>query len=182
MANYGPVSGGFTLSGAATKADHRSWMNAAPAAVEAIMQVLTHVEIHQYNDPEILEFLNEHRVEYRLVGDHLFVIRERGCDVAAGPGDRLMIAADGEVEVHRGDYAQRAQRAILKARQARRQLRHGLRGTGDAEKRAAEAHRESAQQTLTEVPESQTERWMRRVEAEARDRLKRAIHHVGHKD
>lgn len=147
------------------------------------MQVPRRVEIHQYNDPEILEFLNAHRVPYRLVGDHLFIIGARGCDLAAGPGDRLTIAADGEIDVHHGDYAQRAQRAILEARQARPQLRLGLRDTGTwhAEKRAAEARGDSAEQRLTEGPESQTEAWKRRVEAEARDRLKRIIHHVGHK-
>ncbi len=78
-----------------------------------------HVQIHQYNDPEILEFFTEHRVQYRLVGDHLFIIRSHGHDVAAGPGDWLSATADGEVDVHRGDYARRAQQAILRARRAR---------------------------------------------------------------
>ncbi len=120
------------------------------------MRVLSHVEIHQYNDPEILEFLNGHRVEHRLVGDHLFVIRERGCDVAAGPGDRLTIAADGEVEVHRGDDAHRAQRAILKARRARSQLSFGLRDTGPpgAETRAPGARAGAEQEAQPEVRES----------------------------
>ena len=36
--------------------------------------------------------------------------------------------------------------------------------------------------TDTEVPESETERWRRRVEAEARDRLKRNVRDVVHKD
>ena len=85
------------------------------------MKVIRRVQIHQYNDPEILEFFIGHGVEYRLVGDHLFIIRSRNQDVAAGPGDWLVFAPDGEVEVERGDYALRAQRAITKARLARRE-------------------------------------------------------------
>lgn len=115
------------------------------------MEPRQRVQIHQYNDPEILEFFNEHRVRYRLVGDHLFIIRSHGQDVAAGPGDWLGTAADGEVEVRRGDYVRRAQQAI-----------------------------ESARRSRVNVPESGTERWKRRVESEARDRLRRSIRHVAH--
>jgi len=84
------------------------------------MKDIPRIQIHQYNDPEILEFINRHGVEFRLVGDHLFIIRSRRRDLAAGPGDWLVVASDGEVEVERGDYALRAQRAITRARRARR--------------------------------------------------------------
>ena len=59
-----------------------------------------------------------HGVEYELIGDHLFIIRSRKRDLAAGPGDWLVVAPDGEVEVERGDYALRAQRAITRAKNA----------------------------------------------------------------
>jgi hypothetical protein len=59
--------------------------------------------------------------QYDLVGDHLFIIRSREMDIAAGPGDWLVVGPDGEVAVERGDYALRAQRAITKARMARRE-------------------------------------------------------------
>jgi hypothetical protein len=85
------------------------------------MEIRPRVQIHQYNDSEILEFFNAHRVQYRLIGDHLFILRCRGRDVPAGPGDWLAISADREVEVQRGDYARRARRAIEPARQARRE-------------------------------------------------------------
>ena len=85
------------------------------------MEIRSRVQIHQYNDPEIVEFFNAHHVQYRLIGDHLFIIRGRGGDVSAGPGDWLVVSADGEVEVQRGDYARRARRAQLRARQARRE-------------------------------------------------------------
>jgi len=85
------------------------------------MEIRSRVQIRQYNDPEILEFFNAYRVQYQLIGDHLFIIRCRGDEVAAGPGDWLSISADGEVEVHRGDYAGRARRAALRARQVRRE-------------------------------------------------------------
>jgi len=85
------------------------------------MSVIHRVQIHQYNDPEVLEFFNGHRVEFRLVGDHLFIIRSRERDLAAGPGDWLVAAPGGEVEVERGDYALRARRAITRARKARRE-------------------------------------------------------------
>jgi hypothetical protein len=79
------------------------------------------VQIHQHNDPEILEFFIKYRVEYHLVGDHLFVITSRNRDVAAGPGDWLLIAPDGEVKIERGDYQFRAERAISRAKKARRE-------------------------------------------------------------
>jgi len=85
------------------------------------MSVIHRVQIHQYNDPEVLEFFNGHGVEFRLVGDHLFIIRSRERDLAAGPGDWLVAAPGGEVEVERGDYALRARRAITRARKARRE-------------------------------------------------------------
>jgi hypothetical protein len=85
------------------------------------MKVIHRLQIHQYNDPEILEFFIGHGVAYRLVGDHLFIIRSRSVDLAAGPGDWVVVAADGEVEVERGDYALRARRAIARAKHARRE-------------------------------------------------------------
>jgi hypothetical protein len=78
------------------------------------------VQIHQYNDPEILEFFIKYEVEYRLAGDHLFIIRSRNSELAAGPGDWLVAGPSGEVEVERGDYALRAQRAISRAKFLRR--------------------------------------------------------------
>ena len=93
-----------------------AWRRRRPA-----MKVIHRVQIHQYNDPEILEFFINNGVGYRLVGDHLFIIRSRKNDVAAGPGDWLVVASDGEVEVERGDYARRAQRAISRAKHARRE-------------------------------------------------------------
>lgn len=89
------------------------------------MEVRPRVQIHQYNDPEILRFFNEHRVLYRLVGDHLFIVPSRGLDVAAGPGDWLTTGADGEVEVRRGDYARRAQQAIDSAGEPGRSREEG---------------------------------------------------------
>ncbi|MGB0093761.1 MAG: hypothetical protein WBP81_14675 [Solirubrobacteraceae bacterium] len=85
------------------------------------MKVIPRVQIHQYNDSEILEFFTRHRVEFRLVGDHLFVIRCGRRDVAAGPGDWLVAAPSGEVEVDRGDYVLRSQRAITRPKKARRE-------------------------------------------------------------
>ena len=84
------------------------------------MEFVPRVQIHQYNDPAVLEFFIKSAVEYRLVGDHLFIIRSRGRDVAAGPGDWLVVRPDGEVAIERGDYALRAERAIAKAGHARR--------------------------------------------------------------
>jgi hypothetical protein len=78
------------------------------------------LQIHQTNDPEILEFFNTHAIEFRLIGDHLFVIRGRDADLAAGPGDWLTIASDGAVEVTRGYDAARAGRLIGWARDVRR--------------------------------------------------------------
>jgi hypothetical protein len=83
------------------------------------MQIRRDVQIRQYNDPEILEFLNRHRVQYRLLGDHLFVIRSRGSDLAAGPGDWLTCTPTGQVEIRPGEYARRAQHAIDRARRGR---------------------------------------------------------------
>ena len=85
------------------------------------MKVIPRVQIHQYNDPDILEFFNAHGVEYELIGDHLFIIRSRKRDLAAGPGDWLVVAPDGEAEVEGGDYALRAQRATTSAKNARRE-------------------------------------------------------------
>ena len=92
---------------------------------EGLSSLPTRFQIHQYNDPEILEFFDGHGVKHRLLGDHLFIIRSRGQDVAAGPGDWLAIAPDGEVEVQRGDYTVRAQRRIKSAKQARERSRRG---------------------------------------------------------
>jgi hypothetical protein len=78
------------------------------------------IQVRQYNDPELLGFFNECGVEYDLVGDHLFIIRSRKRDLAAGPGDWLVAGPDDEVDVERGDYALRAQRALTRARNARR--------------------------------------------------------------
>jgi hypothetical protein len=89
------------------------------------MTVIPRVQIHQYNDPEILEFFIKYGVEYDLVGDHLFIIRGREMDMAAGPGDWLVAGLDGEVEVQRGDYQLRAQRAIRRnARRERNNVVH----------------------------------------------------------
>ena len=93
------------------------------------MKVIHRLQIHQYNDPEIVEFFINNRVGYRLVGDHLFIIRSRKNDVAAGPGDWLVVAPDGEVEVERGDYARRAQRAMSTAKLARRERGNVLQET-----------------------------------------------------
>ena len=38
------------------------------------MEVVTPLQIRQYNDYEILAFFNAHEVKYSLTGDHLFVI------------------------------------------------------------------------------------------------------------
>jgi hypothetical protein len=94
------------------------------------METRPRVQIHQYNDSEILEFFNAHRVEYRLIGDHLFIVRGRAGDVAAGPGDWLTISADGEVELQRGNHAHRARRVMLGARRARRERDLADRTTG----------------------------------------------------
>jgi hypothetical protein len=112
------------------------------------------VQIHQYNDPEILEFFNEHRVQYRLLGDHLFVIRSRGRDLAAGPGDWLRTAADAEVEVQRGDYARRARQAIERARQARAQRQPASRATGTPRRKKRARQALGAERRLSEAPRS----------------------------
>ena len=93
------------------------------------MNVIARVQIRQYNDPEILQFFNTHGVEFRLVGDHLFIIRSRTRDLAAGPGDSLVVAPDGEVEVERGDYALRAQRTIARSKNAPRERSGVLQAT-----------------------------------------------------
>ena len=72
------------------------------------MKVAPRLQIQQFNDWEILEFFKVHGVEFGLVGDHRFTIRSRQTDVAAGPGDWLSVAADGEVEVERGADGRRA--------------------------------------------------------------------------
>lgn len=72
------------------------------------MNVDARLQIHQYNDWEILEFFHAHGVEFGLVGDHRFTIRSRETNVVAGLGDWLSVAADGEVEVQRGADARRA--------------------------------------------------------------------------
>jgi hypothetical protein len=93
--------------------------------------VIPRLQIHQYNDPEILEFFNGHGVKFRLAGDHLFIIRSRKRDLAAGPGDWLVVAPDGEIEVEPGDYARRAQQAIRRAKNARREHSRGSRRPTD---------------------------------------------------
>ena len=85
------------------------------------MTLISRVQIRQYNDADILEFFDTHRVEFRLLGDHLFIIRSRSRDLAAGPGDWLGTGPDGEVEVQQGDYARRARQAITRAKSARRE-------------------------------------------------------------
>jgi hypothetical protein len=79
------------------------------------------IQVRQCNDSELLGFFGEHGVAYDLIGDHLFIIRSRKRASAAGPGDWLVARPDGGVEVERGDYARRAQRAITTARNARRE-------------------------------------------------------------
>jgi hypothetical protein len=143
------------------------------------MEPSRRVQIHQYNDPEILEFLNDHRVQYRLLGDHLFVVRCRGRDVAAGPGDWLTTTPVGEVEVRHGDYARRAQLAIDSTRRGRATLpKRPARRSPLAARRAARLLDRSADEPSTGVPESETDQWKRAVEAEARERLKRSIQHI----
>jgi hypothetical protein len=143
------------------------------------MEVRRDVQIRQYNDPEILEFLNDHRVRYRLLGDHLFLVRSRERDVAAGPGDWLSTTPAGEVEVRHGDYARRAQRAIDSARRGRATLpKRPARRSRLAASLAANLLDSSTDKPTTGVPESETDRWKREVEAEARDRLKRSIRDV----
>jgi len=87
------------------------------------------VQIHQYNDPEILEFFNGHGVDFRLVGDHLFVIRTRTGELPAGPGDWLAVGPDGEVQVEWGNYRLRAQRAMTSVTNARRERTNAVEAT-----------------------------------------------------
>ena len=84
-----------------------------------LLALTSRLQIHQYNDPEILEFFIEYRVEYDLVGDHLFIIHGRESDLAAGPGDWLVARPGGEVDVELGDYALRPRRATREARRER---------------------------------------------------------------
>ena len=91
--------------------------------------VIRRVQVHQHNDSGLLEFFNTHGVEYDLTGDHLFIIRSREMDLAAGPGDWLIVGPDGEVDVERGDYALRAQRAMTRARNARRERSNVVQAT-----------------------------------------------------
>ena len=49
------------------------------------MQLDDQIQIHQYNDPAVLEFFIKSAVAYHRVGDHLFISRSSGHDVAAGP-------------------------------------------------------------------------------------------------
>ena len=88
---------------------------------EGLSLVPTWIQIHQYNDPEILEFFNKYGIEHDLVGDHVFIIHSRKSDLAAGPGDWLVVRRDGGVDVQRGGHELRAQRAITKASTARRE-------------------------------------------------------------
>jgi len=81
----------------------------------------TRLQIHQYNDPELLEFFIKYAVEYDLAGDHLFIIHGRESDLAAGPGDWLVARPDGAVDVERGDYALRARQAMTRPSKARRE-------------------------------------------------------------
>ncbi len=63
------------------------------------MDAGSRVQIRQTNDWEILSFFNTYDVQYRLTGDHLFVIHGRERDLHAGPGDWLSIGPDGDVHV-----------------------------------------------------------------------------------
>lgn len=84
------------------------------------MNVSARVQIHQYNDPEVLEFLNGNGITYRMAGDHLFILRGARRELAAGPGDWLAVTPSGELEVIAGDYALRARLAQWRAEKARR--------------------------------------------------------------
>ncbi len=79
----------------------------------------TQVQIRQHNDAELIEFFNRHRVKYDLIGDHLFIIRSRSGDLAAGLGDWLVLSAGSEIEVKPGDYARRARQTITRVTTAR---------------------------------------------------------------
>lgn len=102
-------------------------MDSAKSEVpEGLSSPRLRLQIHQYNDPEILEFFIKYRVEYVLVGDHLFDIRTREGRCRACPGDWLVAGPDGEVVVEKGDYRRRAQRMIDNARRDRRDRDDGL--------------------------------------------------------
>ncbi len=94
----------------------RRWRRAA-------LRILSQIQIHQYNDSEILEFFNTHRVDYDLIGDHLFIIHSRSGDLGAGLGDWLVAGPDNEVDVERGDYLLRAQEGIRVAKAHRARTR-----------------------------------------------------------
>jgi hypothetical protein len=122
--------------------------------------VIRRVQVHQHNDSRLLEFFNTHGVEYDLTGDHLFIIRSRKMDMAAGPGDWLVVGPDGEVDVERGDYALRAQRAITRARNARRERSNVVeqqRKYRDLRERT-ERERRRHEQFLERIAQLQTER------------------------
>ncbi len=59
------------------------------------------IQIRQWNDPELLAFFNANAVDYRLVGDHMFIIHCAEGNVAAGLGDWLTLDADGQIAVTR---------------------------------------------------------------------------------
>jgi hypothetical protein len=65
------------------------------------MTVASTIQIRQWNDPELLAFFNVNAVEYRLVGDHMFIIHSADGNVAAGLGDWLTLGADGQIAVTR---------------------------------------------------------------------------------
>jgi hypothetical protein len=80
------------------------------------MDAIPWIQIRQYNDRQIVEFFESHWVDFRQVGDHLFIIDSRGEEVRARPGDWLVVAADGQVEVERGGYSRRSQRFASRSR------------------------------------------------------------------
>ena len=81
------------------------------------MEFAPKVQIRQFNDWDVLAFLNAHDIKYSLTGDHMFVIHGLGRDMRAGPGDWLCLQPDGDVDVERGVFALHAQRAIDEAHQ-----------------------------------------------------------------
>lgn len=83
------------------------------------MEVAHRVQVRQCNDWDVLAFLNAHRIEYSLTGDHLFIIRGHQRDMGAGPGDWLCLGPDGDVSVERGVFALHGPRAIERAHQVR---------------------------------------------------------------
>jgi hypothetical protein len=71
------------------------------------------IQIRQWNDSELLAFLNTNAIEYRLIGDHMFIIHTADGNVAAGLGDWLTLRSDGAVAVKRGDRARLAAANVL---------------------------------------------------------------------